>query len=569
MAPTYDDEMGGDDVRPYLQGLSNDLGVFFPPNESAHFGPGVFPWHEPDANGLRLRRFAETLGFEESDRTMEGYDWVGDPRRAEQEQLLREAGAGHAEDPVAAPFDLLWQTLMAVVRADRFNDGLIAAHSLALTRIANELRRRLLADHVTGRPAAYRPFGGDRGPQIRSQLASGSSDLRAFADLRRRISGRDLELVGLQSLIETEPGLEGRLVNRILPAVVRWAHLLIADGAPGLPLPRAGQPSVLSLRRSAVAGWVAHMLLGSLPRPPGDSCSVDFSPLLAASAPAEQAKLRCVLAYFDRLADTTPSGSLEIRRVVTPVRRFDDWAADATPLSELVVEARGAIEDAKGHRQVDFANQYIGGGVLSGGNVQEEILFASCPELLVSAIVTPRMLENEAVVIRGYQCFARTAGYGASLRYAGPWEDTAGCLADGTPDTEVVAIDAMDYRGRDARVQFTVAAMLRELGKARTGFRADERQLPVATGNWGCGAFGGDPLLKALLQWMAASAEQRPVRYFTFGDDRVEALERFARSQRGSSATVGSLWIELVQVLEGGCPAACWQPIRERFAGSI
>lgn len=25
------------------------------------------------------------------------------------------------------------------------------------------------------------------------------------------------------------------------------------------------------------------------------------------------------------------------------------------------------------------------------------------------------------------------------------------------------------------------------------------------TGNWGCGAFGGDPQLKAMLQWIAAS----------------------------------------------------------------
>lgn len=27
----------------------------------------------------------------------------------------------------------------------------------------------------------------------------------------------------------------------------------------------------------------------------------------------------------------------------------------------------------------------------------------------------------------------------------------------------------------------------------------------VATGNWGCGAFGGDPELKAIIQWLAAS----------------------------------------------------------------
>lgn len=27
----------------------------------------------------------------------------------------------------------------------------------------------------------------------------------------------------------------------------------------------------------------------------------------------------------------------------------------------------------------------------------------------------------------------------------------------------------------------------------------------VATGNWGCGAFGGDPEVKTMIQWLAAS----------------------------------------------------------------
>ena len=40
----------------------------------------------------------------------------------------------------------------------------------------------------------------------------------------------------------------------------------------------------------------------------------------------------------------------------------------------------------------------------------------------------------------------------------------------------------------------------------------------VATGNWGCGAFGGDPHLKSLLQLMAAAANGREVAYFAGGD---------------------------------------------------
>ena len=30
-------------------------------------------------------------------------------------------------------------------------------------------------------------------------------------------------------------------------------------------------------------------------------------------------------------------------------------------------------------------------------------------------------------------------------------------------------------------------------------------EIGIVTGNWGCGAFGGDPELKAIIQWLAAS----------------------------------------------------------------
>lgn len=41
---------------------------------------------------------------------------------------------------------------------------------------------------------------------------------------------------------------------------------------------------------------------------------------------------------------------------------------------------------------------------------------------------------------------------------------------------------------------------------------------PVATGNWGCGAFRGDAHLKSLIQLMACSATGRNMVYYSFGD---------------------------------------------------
>lgn len=44
----------------------------------------------------------------------------------------------------------------------------------------------------------------------------------------------------------------------------------------------------------------------------------------------------------------------------------------------------------------------------------------------------------------------------------------------------------------------------------------------IATGNWGCGVLGGDPQLKAMVQWAAASHARAPnLLYFTFGNQKV------------------------------------------------
>ena len=48
---------------------------------------------------------------------------------------------------------------------------------------------------------------------------------------------------------------------------------------------------------------------------------------------------------------------------------------------------------------------------------------------------------------------------------------------------------------------------------------------PVATGNWGCGAFKGDPQLKSMLQWTATSAAGRPqMIYCTFTNAAVKQV---------------------------------------------
>lgn len=65
---------------------------------------------------------------------------------------------------------------------------------------------------------------------------------------------------------------------------------------------------------------------------------------------------------------------------------------------------------------------------------------------------------------------------------------------------------------------------------------------PIATGNWGCGAFHGDPCLKVALQWIAASLAHIPrLLYFTFGDARLHQLDAVTRMIARRQWTVGQL----------------------------
>jgi hypothetical protein len=116
--------------------------TFAVPRERFHAPPGEMPFWETDDAGRRLRRFAQALS--ESGEPGAGYDWASDPERAAHLALLEVASGGWPDDGVEGDEGLLVRTLVAVWRSERSHDGLFARHAMALTRIANELRRRTL-----------------------------------------------------------------------------------------------------------------------------------------------------------------------------------------------------------------------------------------------------------------------------------------------------------------------------------------------------------------------------------------------------------------------------------------
>jgi len=108
----------------------------------------------------------------------------------------------------------------------------------------------------------------------------------------------------------------------------------------------------------------------------------------------------------------------------------------------------------------------------------------------------------------------------------------------------ILAMDAKNYGTRVAD-QWQHDEMSRELQKAYIGFSAyqddwtsihkaesasnavlNPSQIsallrPISTGNWGCGAFGGDAQLKFLIQLLAASMAGRRMIYWAFSEDKL------------------------------------------------
>lgn len=168
------------------------------------------------------------------------------------------------------------------------------------------------------------------------------------------------------------------------------------------------------------------------------------------------------------------------------------------------------------------------------------------------------MAKYETILITGAERFSSYSGYGGNFTYAGPYTDPNPIeIEKNRCSVSIVAMDAIPaaWLPGGAAYQFKGEAILRELCKAYCGFGFDvigdtaggSSRVPVATGNWGCGAFGGNKELKTLVQWMAASQAGRGVVYYTFGDKKLSERQReVVECLEAGKVSVGQLFKLLI-----------------------
>ncbi|XP_015254109.1 PREDICTED: poly(ADP-ribose) glycohydrolase-like [Cyprinodon variegatus] len=352
-----------------------------------------------------------------------------------------------------------------------------------------------------------------------------------------------------------------QLFEAVLPAMVHLAlrapHLCTTP----IPLLKSGMNHSLTLSQEQIACLLANAFFCTFPRRNsrrseyGNYPEINFYRLFEGSSPRKIEKLKTLLCYFRRVTETKPKGLVTFTRQV--LTSPPDWESSQTKLTCLHISCRGTIEEnGYGMLQVDFANRFVGGGVTGHGLVQEEIRFLINPELIVSRLFTEALENNECLIITGTEQYSKYSGYAESYKWQGSYKDETPRDEWQRRCTEIVAIDAVKYR--HFLEQFVPEKITRELNKAYCGFHCSNLNIKhlsaVATGNWGCGAFGGDTRLKALIQLMAAAEAGRDVAYFTFGDVQlmrdVHEIHTFLTEKQ---VTVGQLYSLLIHYFNQEC----------------
>ncbi|GFP98315.1 poly(ADP-ribose) glycohydrolase 1 [Phtheirospermum japonicum] len=429
-----------------------------------------------------------------------------------------------------------------------------------------------------------------------SNVNSGQLFALAIADLRNSLGllslhssaplGFSLFFDDLMNKDEAEKWFQ-QVVPRLADLLMRLPALLdshyqnagVINGmATGLRLLKSQQSGIVFLSQELIAALLVCALFCLFPtnnRGAKHLPLINFDDLFVCLykyySVSQENKVKCIIHYFERICSNLPMGNVSFERKVLHLKNSptsdivypeaDLWSKSVSSLCQLEVCTTGLIEDQLSEAlEVDFANKYIGGGALSRGCVQEEIRFMINPELIASTLFLPSMADNEAIEIVGAERFSSYIGYAKSFRFSGDYVDKKSVDTMGRRRTRIVAIDALCSPGKR---QYRLECLLREINKAFCGFldqhkcQSDQvkqnnegqvHEIGVATGNWGCGAFGGDPEVKVVIQWLAASQARRPfILYYTFSLEPLQKLELVVQWVLSQEWTVGELWNILVE----------------------
>lgn len=218
-------------------------------------------------------------------------------------------------------------------------------------------------------------------------------------------------------------------------------------------------------------------------------------------------RVKGLLLSLDRALKSSGDGHADQTPVTFRRRRIPDSldlsevidAKGNTPLATVLFFDGNMEDQQQTDILLDFANKNLHIGSILPSATQEEILFTLHPEAFPGIILSETMTDREAIHICNLRQFVTSDGYNQTFKVKGivP-EDSQQYSVNRT----LIAVDAsvkLTERQQLQRRHFD-----RDVVKLVTGFSGMEGE-KIATGNWGCGCFGGNIYIKFLQQVLAAS----------------------------------------------------------------
>lgn len=356
--------------------------------------------------------------------------------------------------------------------------------------------------------------------------------------------------------------------SRLWPTIVQLS-LKLPDHFPTGTIPVLRPGDKLSLTRDMVACLVAHQFLCTFRVPPWREGYHDFSIWYGSEQRHPQAArmyLTALFQYFEELsADPRPTnpGNFVNGGVEFSLHAFDGtgdfvmgkW--DQVRLRNLTV----VLVQSFSTEQQELAHQGHEGAVVVSANkdigfgqsaTQEEIFMGNCPEACPAVLFTPTLQDDQTLTVCGARPMLRILGQRREVS----WEKLGSGARQGG---RMLLMDALELDEADelgTLPDLKQENIQREIRKACTAFSSwtGGDAATVWTGLWGCGAFNGDPAIKVIIMWIAASLAGKELRLLcdTSQSDFGDKCRRFVKK-------VASTWT--VRELED-CLKAIPQGIR-------
>lgn len=314
----------------------------------------------------------------------------------------------------------------------------------------------------------------------------------------------------------------------------------------------------LQLSREQAGCLVAHQFLGTLQEPDWRDGFYDFTIWYDSAQrhpAAAKMYLAALFAYFEQaeqhISRDTTTIDFSLHSLATVPRMPSDWSK--LPLSPAQV----VQVDAYSTEQLELSSQTQHGAVVIAANkdvgfgqsaTQEELHTGNCPEACIEMLLTPPLAADQVLVISGARPMLRISGHRRDIS----WTRLSDAEARGGRMLimDALELDEISPEGGDGGLpDLEQDNMMREITKAYVAFSSwsgdstsSERRDVIWTGFWGCGAFNGNPAVKVVLLWLAASLAGKSLNVMvdsqsrSLGSDLSRLFARFGSSDSSLAA---------------------------------